>query len=109
MGIGVGAALIASAVIGAGSSAYQANEQKKIAEEQQRKLEEEKRNQALEAERLARLTQPEQQTAGKDVKFGLQGHNTQLGSASDFLVPKATDTSGLGVSQSKKSGLGFAI
>jgi hypothetical protein len=103
MGLMTGA-VIASAVIGAGSSIYAANEQSRVAEEQQRKLEEAERARVAEAERIARETRPDAETL-KAPKFGTD--DGTIGSTSQFEVKKTT-SSALG-STGLTAGLGFNV
>lgn len=102
MAVATSTALLLSAGIAAGSAYYQAEKQEDIAEEQQRKLDIAEDERIAEAERIARETRPEGETV-EGIKFGAATDN-ELGSVSDFLIPK---TSALGTSGS--SGLGFAV
>ena len=97
--------LIASAVIGAGSSAYSANEQKKIAEQQASDLKEANDARDAEAKRIAKETRPDA-VGVKSIKFGID--DTQMGSASDFIVPKVSSKS-LGTSGTASFGLGGVV
>lgn len=104
---GVAAAVIASAVIGAGTSMYQADQQKKAAEEQQQRLDAERAAKEAEAARVAALTRPEEESA-KSVSFGSDSNqDSAFGSVNDFLVPKKS--SSLGTASSTSSTLGFQI
>ena len=98
------AAVIAAAVIGAGSSIYAANEQSRIAKEQQRKLEEAEATRVAEAERIARETRPDAETLNAP-KFGTD--DGTIGSTSQFEVRKTT-SSALG-STGLAAGFGFNI
>lgn len=101
--MGVVEALIASAVIGAGSAAYSASAsasaQKKATNAQleaQRKAKEE-------ADRVARESRPTELGATLQIG-GTTTVGSNLGSTADFLIPKAnslgsTGTSGLGFSK----------
>ena len=104
--MGVGAAIIASAVIGAGSAAYGAKQQRdaqREAEEEQRRVreEEEKRSRQIAAD-----TRPEGEEA--TIAFGSGKKDSGVGSFSDFLVPKAASKSA-GLSTGGGSGLGFGV
>ena len=103
-------AIIGSAVIGAGVSVYEGQQQKKAAQDQQNRLAAEQARQKAEAARISRETRPTGQTVGDAVKFGTMS-NTPMG-VNDFLVPTSTNkktTSGLGVAGSGNSGLGFVL
>lgn len=102
---GVGTAIIASAVIGAASSAYQAKEQKKAAEADANRRRQEAEAQKAEADRIARETKPEEESLG-EVNFGAESDSFSTGSTQEFLVPK---TGSLGKGSSGRSGLGFKI
>lgn len=102
--MGMTAAVIGAAVIGAGSSIYSANEQSRIAKEQQRKLEEAERARVAEAERIARETRPDAETLNAP-KFGTD--DGTIGSTSQFEVKKTT-SSALG-STGLAAGLGFNV
>ena len=101
--MGIGAAIIGAAIIGAGSSYYQAEQQKKIAEEQQNRLAQAEAERKAEAERIARLTKPEEESA-KAIKFGSMDEGE---SVNDFLVKKDTSTNVLGTTG--MSGLGIIL
>ena len=96
------AALISSA-IGAGSSAYQADRQKRLAEDAKQKAEEERIRQENEAKRIALATRPEQ-IAATGIQFGVSEADS---STSDFLVKKKTTMKGAGVGTVGTSGLGY--
>ena len=103
MGIGA-VALVASAVISAGSAYYSAEQQKKAVKEDRNIREAETAAQQAEADRISRETRPEEQALA-ETKFGTQD-TTQAGSTQDFLIPK---TSALGSSATGRSGLGFKV
>ena len=98
---GVGTAVIASAVIGAGSSAYGAEKQKKAAEDEQEKRERAMRLAKMESDQIAKETRPDAESASGTL-FG-SGQDSDVGSVSDFIVPKSSMTS---MGSSTKSGLG---
>lgn len=102
--MGIGAALIATAVIGAGASVYSAQQQKKAAEEEQARLRAAEEEARRRQEQIAKDTAPEAQTA-KAIKFGT-GDRNKVGNTSEFLVPKL-QKSQLGTTGS--SGLGFNV
>ena len=98
------AAVIGSALIGAGSSFYMAEEQKKAQEDANRKTEEAARAAEAERLRIAQDTRPDGQSA-QGIQYGADG-DMDIGSTQDFLVEKKkTDTLGT----SGMSGLGFAV
>lgn len=103
--MGIGAAIIAATVIGAGSAYYQAEQTKKAASDDRSRRESEAAAQKAEADRIANETKPEEQ-ALEDTKFGLSDPNIDIGSSNDFIIPK---TSALGGSKLGRSGLGFAV
>lgn len=103
------AAVIGSALIGAGASYYQSEQQRKTAREQQARLDAERARQEAEAKRIAKETRPDGETLGDAIKFGSQDPTTSA--LSDFLVQAPTQKSvgsGLGTAN-KNSGLGFII
>lgn len=97
------AAVLASAFIGATSSAYQASQQKKLAEEAQQKAEEARKREEAKALKIAQDTRPEAQVIS-GIDFGVSG---DAGSTSDFLVKKKTSFKGSGVKATGTSGLGY--
>lgn len=102
----VSGAIIASAVIGAGSAAHSSHQQRKAtreAEEEQRRITEEER---LRSEQIARDTGPEGEAA--TIAFGSQKKDSTVGSFSDFLVPKGSSKTA-GLSTGSGSGLGFGV
>jgi hypothetical protein len=104
--MGVGTALVASAVIGAATSAYagkQTRDAAKEAEAEQRRAAEEAK---AEQERIARETGPEQDAATID--FGTNKKGKTIGSTNDFLVPKSTSSTA-GLTTGSGTGLGFGI
>lgn len=107
MAVATSTALIAAAVIGAGATAgasyYAAEQQEDMAEAERKRIKQAEADRKREADRIARDTRPEGETASSIV-FG-RGDNVAGGSASDFLVPKSG--SALGVTG--KSGLGFSV
>ena len=104
MGIEVATALIASAVISAGSAYYSADQQKKAAKDDRNRREAEAAAQQAEADRISRETRPEEEALA-ETKFGTQD-TTRAGSTQEFLIPK---TSALGGSATGRSGLGFKV
>lgn len=101
----IAAALIASAVIGAGSAAYTASESKKASKEASSKAAQlaEERQADEKKIRDASVT-PE----SASVTFGVDDEEeNSLGSFNDFIAPKAS-TTGLG-STSTSVGLGFNV
>lgn len=105
MAVGTATAIIAGALISGGSSAYQAEQQKDIAEEDRKRREKEAAKAKTEAERIARETRPEQE-AVKEIEFGT-GDDGVIGSTQEFVIPKTT--SALGTSTTGRSGLGFTV
>lgn len=104
--MGIGAALIASAIIGAGSAAYSSSQQKKAtkqASDRAQELEQQRR----EDEKLIRdaSVTPESAT----VTFGVEDEddNDELGSFNQFITPK-NNQAGLGGTP-KSTGLGFNV
>ena len=103
---GVGIAVVASAVIGAGSTMYASEKAKDAAEDQARELREAERRKKIEAERIARETRPEGESLS-DTEFGSrETEEERLGSVDDFLVPKSKSSLG---SSDTGSGLGFNV
>jgi len=102
--MGIGAAVIASAVIGAGTSYYQSEQQKDLAEEEADRLAKEAASRKAEAERIARETRPEAETV-EAIQFGVP-QDEELGSVSDFLIPRQSTALG---TASGSSGLGFSV
>lgn len=98
-------AIIVSSLIGVGSSLYQAGEQEEAAEKERKRLEAAAEEQRLETERIAKETRPEGETI-EGIEFGTGSKAGDIGSTSDFLVPK---TSALGASSTGLSGLGFKV
>lgn len=105
MAVATSTAIIAAAVIGAGTAVYASEEQKKIAEEDQKKRDQAAATAKAEAERISRETKPEEEALA-EVAFGTG--DTEIGSTQEFLVPKST-TSALGTSATGRSGLGFKV
>ena len=97
-------AVIASAVIGAGSSLYAADQQKKAAEEAERKRAAAAAAKA-ESDRIARDTKPEEEALG-EISYGTNDEFTGVGSTQEFIVPK---NNSIGSSGSGRSGLGFTV
>ena len=100
------AAIVIASVIGAGSSMYQAEQQKKAAEDAENKREQAATAAKAEADRIASETKPEEEAA-KGVKFG--SGDGELGKYEDFLVPKTSSSAGLTASSGGLSGLGFKV
>ncbi len=104
MAVGTTAAIIAAAVIGAGSAAYSADQQKKAAEKDQARRTAEAASAKAEADRIASETKPEEETL-TETKFGVDDEDS-IGSTQEFLIPK---TSALGSEATGRSGLGFTV
>ena len=108
MAVGTTAAIIGAAVIGAGSAAYQAEEQRRTARDAQRRVDAENQRQQAEAARISRDTRPEGETVGQAVKLGVMDEDTM--GVSDFLISKPTGQSPSGLNTGdQKSGLGFVL
>lgn len=103
--MGVGAAIIAAAVIGAGSGLYAADQQKRAAEADRKRREREAAAAKAESDRIARDTKPEEEALG-EISYGSGEEFGGVGSAQEFVVPK---NSSLGSSSSGRSGLGFTV
>lgn len=103
--MGVAEAIIASALIGAGSSAYAADEQKRAMEEAERARQRAAAEAEAERQRIAANTRPEEESAGEGIEFGL--FDDETGTTQDFLVDRTSNTSQLGTAGG--SGLGFDI
>ena len=104
--MGTGAAIIASAIIGAGTSAYAGSQQRKAQEEaeaEQRRVREEEEERARQ---IAADARPEGEQA--TIAFGSQKKGGEVGSFSDFLVPKSSSKTA-GLSTGSGSGLGFGV
>jgi len=97
-------AIIASAVIGAASAAYQGKQQEKASEADRNRREAAAKAERDRADLIASETKPEEEALG-ETKFGADDGRGAFGSASDFLIPK---TSALGGGKGR-SGLGFAL
>ena len=108
MGLITAATVMAvSTVASAGMSYYQAEEQKKAAEDARRKADAESTRQQAEADRIARETRPEGETVGEAIKFGTMSNETDA--TSDFLVKKPKKAvSGLSTN-GQTGGLGFVL
>jgi len=102
--MGLTAAVIGAAIIGAGSGLYSADQQRKAAKDDRNRREAAAAAQQAEADRISRETRPEEQALA-ETKFGTQD-TTQAGSTQEFLIPK---TSALGGSATGRSGLGFKV
>lgn len=89
----IAASVIASAVIGAGSSLYQADQAKKAQEKADAKREEARRIEEARLAQIAADTKPEEESA--TVNFGEADSGEAGGSYDDFLVSKSS-TSALG-------------
>lgn len=122
--MGIEAAIIGAAVIGAGTTIYAQREQEKAveaaeskralaeAEETKRREEETRRAKAeaaaikAENERIARETKPEEE-ALQEIQFGVEGlGSTGTGATQEFLIPKVRTLGGTGTG---RSGLGFKV
>lgn len=105
--MGLGTAVIASALVGAGTSYYQAEQQKKAADAQAEELKRQEEERQAEIERIARDTRPEAETL-QSIQFGSDtASSTSVGSVDDFLVP--LDTSKSQLSTSTSGSLGFIL
>lgn len=98
-------AVIASAVIGAGSSLYAADQQKKAQEADRKRREQEAAAAKAESDRIARDTKPEEE-ALDEISYGTNDEFTGVGSTQEFIVPK---NNSIGSSGSGRSGLGFTV
>jgi membrane protein involved in colicin uptake len=85
---------------------YQAEQQKKAAEDAERKREQAAAAAKAEADMIASETKPEEEAAD-GVKFG--SGDGELDKYEDFLVPKNTSSAGLTASNGGLSGLGFKV
>ena len=103
----VGAAIVAAAVIGAGSAYIAGEKQEKAAKAAAEKVERARAAEEAEALRIAQEARPEGE-AVEGVQFGAE--DTTTGSFQDFLQPRTdvTAKSGLGTATGT-SGLGFAV
>ena len=102
--MGIGAAIIAAAVIGAGSAYIAGEKQEKALKKDRERREATAREEQERADLIASETRPDEEALG-ETKFGVDKGTGAGGSASDFLVPK---TSALG-GGTGRSGLGFAV
>jgi len=101
-------ATVASALISAGTSAYQTDQQKSAAKKDRETRMSMDLAAKAKAKNIADRTKQEQETV-QEIDFGQGGAEEGLmGSAQDFLVPK---TSALGSSSAStgRSGLGFSV
>jgi hypothetical protein len=101
--MGISAAIGISAIIGAGSAAYQGEQQKKLAKKDADRRKAEADAAKAESDRIASETRPDE-IGLEETKFGVDKANKTGGSTSDFLVPKTSALGGTG-----RSGLGFTI
>jgi len=105
--MGTATAILASAVIGAGASVYEGNQQKKAAQDAENQRRAADRVNQARIDQVNKDTRPDQQSAGQ-IDFG---SNTSgiTGSTNDFLIPASgSKQNSLGSSSSGRSGLGFA-
>lgn len=102
--MGVAAAIIGAAVIGAGSAYIAGEKQEKAAEDDRKRREAAAREEQERADLIASETRPDEEALG-ETTFGVDKGPGPGGSASDFLVPK---TSALG-GGTGRSGLGFTV
>jgi hypothetical protein len=107
MSAAIAAAVIGAAVVGAGTSFYMADEQKKASEDAQRRVDAENARQQAEALRISRETRPEGETAGSAVKLGVM--DDDMMGVNDFLIKKPTQASPSGLNATASSGLGFVL
>lgn len=103
--MGIGAAIVGAAIIGAGSGLYQAEQQKKIAKADRARREQEAAAARAESDRIASETKPEEESLA-DTKFGVGNDDSFSGGTEEFIIPK---TSSLGSSSNGRSGLGFKV
>lgn len=103
MAVATSTAIIASAIIGAGTASVAANRAENTADEEAAKVEKARREAEEKALQIERDTRPEGETA-EGIKFGATDDG-ELGSVSDFLVPKTTTALGT----AGGSGLGFSV
>lgn len=101
--MGVVAAIVASAIIGAAGSAYSASESKKAQREATNAQREAQRKAEEEARRIAMERRPDEISATLEVG-GSTSVGTDMQTTADFLIPKQTSLGTAG-----KSGLGFRI
>ena len=101
--MGVVAAIVASAIIGAAGSAYSASESKKAQREATNAQREAQRKAEEEARRIAMERRPDEVSATLEVG-GTTSVGTDMQTTADFLIPKQTSLGTAG-----KSGLGFRI
>lgn len=102
----IATAVVGAAVIGAGTSFYMAEEQRKAASDAQKRVDAESARQQAEAERISRDTRPEGETVGSAVKLGVM--DDEMMGVNDFLIKKPT-TSPSGLVTSGNGGLGFVL
>lgn len=105
MGSEVIAAAVISSIVGAGSSMYAADEQRKAQEEAEKRAAEAREAAEREKIRIARETRPEAKSA-EGIKYGIQDDNG-TGSFEDFLVKKDTVQKTSGLKTTGLSGLGY--
>lgn len=101
--MGVVAAIVASAIIGAAGSAYSASESKKAQREATNAQREAQRKAEEEARRIAMERRPDEISATLEIG-GSTSVGTDMQTTADFLIPKQTSLGTAG-----KSGLGFRI
>ena len=103
--MGVATAVIAAAVIGAASSAYAGEQQKKAAESERKRLQAAKKVEEAEAKRIASEARPDEESI-EGVVYGSGDRETE--SVTDFLQPKLQSTTS-GLKSTGTSGLGFSV
>jgi len=100
-------AVIGSAILGAGVSLYEGQQQRQAAQDAaNRRAEADRANQAR-IDKINRDKKPNQQSAGQ-IDFGSNTSGV-VGSMNDFLIPaNGSKQNSLGGSSNGRSGLGFA-
>lgn len=102
---GIGTAVVASAVIGAASAAYQSDEQKKLAKKDRDARESAR---VAEQERLDKIEldkRPTEENAGQ-IEFGQGDGDTMSNGFNDFITKPSPSPLGGGAG---RSGLGFTV
>ena len=104
--MGIEAAVIGAAIIGAGSAAIQGQQQRKAAKSAAERQEQVRKEEEAKALQIAQEARPEGE-AVEGIQFGLQDEEGTGDALSEFLQPKSPQTSGL--KATGRSGLGFAV
>ncbi len=113
-GISTGAALLGAAVIGAGSAAYSASEQRAAAAKAKKDRERAKATEDARIAQINRDTKPEEEGVSGEIKYG-GDTDGEMGSKDDFLVARGGSTSALGagsgsgLSSGGRQGIGFSV